>query len=91
LVTQLCDQYGFYVIAEADVESHGCANTYGDRENKIGMPPRHFLTKQFNDAVTLSTYQATDFGFCRARISPSPQTINAETSGRIYLLKYFKE
>lgn len=25
---QLCDEYGFYVIDEADVESHGCVNVY---------------------------------------------------------------
>ena len=26
---QLCSQYGFYVIAEADIESHGSAEKYG--------------------------------------------------------------
>jgi beta-galactosidase len=26
--TELCDQYGFYVIAEADVETHGATNFY---------------------------------------------------------------
>lgn len=30
IFVQLCDQYGFYVIAEADVESHGARDTYGD-------------------------------------------------------------
>ncbi|MBR1864783.1 MAG: glycoside hydrolase family 2 [Ruminococcus sp.] len=25
---QLCDEYGFYVIDEADIESHGCVNIY---------------------------------------------------------------
>ncbi|MBQ8108141.1 MAG: glycoside hydrolase family 2 [Ruminococcus sp.] len=25
---QLCDEYGFYVIDEADVESHGCVNVF---------------------------------------------------------------
>ncbi len=25
---QLCDEYGFYVIDEADAESHGCVNVY---------------------------------------------------------------
>ncbi len=27
---QLCDEYGFYVIDEADVESHGCVDVYND-------------------------------------------------------------
>jgi len=35
LFTRLCDKYGFYVISEADVESHGFAEAYGDTENKI--------------------------------------------------------
>ncbi len=26
---QLCDEYGFYVIAESDVECHGCNSIYG--------------------------------------------------------------
>ena len=28
LFYQLCDEYGFYVIDEADIESHGCVNIY---------------------------------------------------------------
>ena len=28
LFYQLCDEYGFYVIDEADAESHGCVNVY---------------------------------------------------------------
>ena len=28
LFYQLCDEYGFFVISEADIESHGCANVY---------------------------------------------------------------
>ena len=28
LFLQLCDEYGFYVIDEADIESHGCVNIY---------------------------------------------------------------
>ena len=28
LFYRLCDEYGFFVISEADVESHGCANVY---------------------------------------------------------------
>ncbi len=27
---QLCDEYGFYVVDEADVESHGCVDVYND-------------------------------------------------------------
>ncbi len=27
---QLCDEYGFYVIDEADVEAHGCVDVYND-------------------------------------------------------------
>lgn len=27
---QLCDEYGFYVIDEADCESHGCVNVFND-------------------------------------------------------------
>ncbi len=30
LFYQLCDEYGFFVIDEADVESHGCADVYQD-------------------------------------------------------------
>lgn len=30
LFYRLCDEYGFYVIAEADFESHGCVNVYND-------------------------------------------------------------
>ena len=34
---QLCDEYGFYVIDEADVESHGCVNVYQNlRWNRDG-------------------------------------------------------
>lgn len=31
---ELCDQYGFYVIDEADVESHGCESIYGGSSQK---------------------------------------------------------
>ncbi len=34
LFYRLCDEYGFYVIAEADMESHGCVEVY----NKFGTP-----------------------------------------------------
>ncbi|MCD8006463.1 MAG: DUF4981 domain-containing protein [Oscillospiraceae bacterium] len=30
LFYRLCDEYGFYVIAEADVETHGCVMVYND-------------------------------------------------------------
>jgi beta-galactosidase len=37
LFTQFCDKYGFYVIGEADMESHGGVNTYhADGNNEIG-------------------------------------------------------
>lgn len=36
IFTRLCDEYGFYVIAEADVEAHGGINTYGATYNEIG-------------------------------------------------------
>ena len=31
---QLCAQYGFYVIAEADIESHGSAEKYGGKDRE---------------------------------------------------------
>ncbi|MCC8042730.1 MAG: DUF4981 domain-containing protein [Oscillospiraceae bacterium] len=30
LFYRLCDEYGFYVIAEGDLESHGCVEVYND-------------------------------------------------------------
>lgn len=36
LFTRFCDEYGFYVIAEADVEAHGGVNTYGATYGEIG-------------------------------------------------------
>lgn len=35
LFYRLCDEYGFYVIAEADLESHGCVEVY----NPFQWPP----------------------------------------------------
>lgn len=29
---ELCDQYGFYLIAEADLESHGCGEVYSEED-----------------------------------------------------------
>lgn len=41
---QLCDKYGFYVIAESDVECHGCVSLYGggykETYSKLAMDPR---------------------------------------------------
>lgn len=34
--TQMCDRYGLYVIAEADVEAHGGVDTYGASYDEIG-------------------------------------------------------
>ncbi len=35
---QMCDTYGFYLVAEADLESHGCNTLYGgDWENDFGL------------------------------------------------------
>ncbi len=34
--TELCDEYGFYVIAEADVECHGAVATYTGGEKTYG-------------------------------------------------------
>lgn len=33
--TQMCDKYGFYVIAEADIEAHGGVNLYGAEYDQI--------------------------------------------------------
>ena len=30
--TQMCDQYGFYVMSEADIESHGCGEIYSTED-----------------------------------------------------------
>ena len=32
--TQMCDEYGFYVVAEADIEIHGTASIYGGSQAK---------------------------------------------------------
>lgn len=35
---ELCDRYGFYMIAESDIEMHGYLSTYNsDRENTLGL------------------------------------------------------
>ncbi len=33
--TELCDEYGFYVIAEADIEMHGTRRTRGDEPYRV--------------------------------------------------------
>lgn len=36
--TELCDEYGFYVIDEADVESHGCGEIFSvDGDNLVSL------------------------------------------------------
>lgn len=37
IFVQLCDELGFYVIAEADVEMHGQATIYGSSEDTMSM------------------------------------------------------
>lgn len=37
LFTQMCDEYGFYVIAEADIEAHGGVDLYGSDYKQIAM------------------------------------------------------
>lgn len=36
LFCQLCDEYGLYVIDEADMESHGCVEVYNDFKWSLG-------------------------------------------------------
>lgn len=36
LFTRMCDKYGFYVIAEADVEAHGGVSEYKPKDYSIG-------------------------------------------------------
>lgn len=47
LFTRLCDRYGFYVIAEADAESHGVTEAY----ESIGEFGRLAADPLFSDAV----------------------------------------
>ena len=48
LFTQMCDRYGFYVIAEADVEAHGGASQYKPKDYSIGNLAADPL---FSDAI----------------------------------------
>ncbi len=34
---QLCDEYGFYLVAESDLESHGCVYNYPDDYRNINL------------------------------------------------------
>ncbi len=36
--TEMCDKYGFYVIAEADIEAHGTTTVYGGGQNGKTFP-----------------------------------------------------
>ena len=48
IFTQLCDEYGFYVVAEADLESHGAETLYGSGHNKISLLAKD---PQFEEAM----------------------------------------
>ena len=49
LFLKLCDRYGFYVIAEADVEAHGGIDTYGATYTEIG---KLAADPRFSDAIS---------------------------------------
>ncbi len=55
LFYRLCDEYGFYVIAEADMESHGCVEVYNDlrwsAENSYNGIALIAGDEQFNTAI----------------------------------------
>ena len=52
---RLCDEYGFYVIAEADFESHGCVQVYQNlkwnRDGGYGGIALIAMDKQFRKAI----------------------------------------
>ncbi len=49
-LTRMCDEYGFYVIAEADLEIHGTAAIYGGSQaNTFGLLANN---PEWNDAIT---------------------------------------
>lgn len=48
LFSKMCDEYGFYLIAEADVEAHGGINLYGAKPDEIG---RMAVNPAFADAI----------------------------------------
>lgn len=48
--TELCDEFGFYVIAESDIEGHGCVPIYGgSAEKTFGMNAQNPI---FYDAIS---------------------------------------
>lgn len=54
LFYKLCDEYGMYVIDEADMESHGCANVYNDLKWSRGYNGIALLAsdERFEKAIT---------------------------------------
>lgn len=54
LFYSLCDEYGLYVIDEADMESHGCANVYNDLKWSKGYNGIALLAsdERFEKAIT---------------------------------------
>lgn len=50
----LCDEYGLYVIDEADLESHGCVNVYNDFRQSKGYNGIALLAcdERFKKAIT---------------------------------------
>lgn len=54
LFYKLCDEYGMYVIDEADMESHGCANVYNDLKWSKGYNGIALLAsdERFEKAIT---------------------------------------
>ncbi len=47
--TELCDEYGFYVIDESDIEIHGCVTIYGGSyEETFGLLAQD---ERFHDAI----------------------------------------
>ncbi len=53
LFYRLCDEYGFYVIAEADLESHGCVEVYNDFNWSAGYDGIALLAgeKSYKEAI----------------------------------------
>lgn len=48
-LTQMCDEIGLYVVAEADIESHGCCSFYGaSQETTFGLIAQD---KRFKNAI----------------------------------------
>ena len=58
--TQMCDKYGFYVIAEADMESHGTADIYGVKSMEDGRRNFSLLAEdeRFKSAVVDRTQRS---------------------------------